>query len=49
MATKKKTKKRATPKQVAARKAFAAKAKKAGALVRSGKAKNMKSAFKKLK
>jgi len=40
--------KRATPKQMAARKKFAAKAKKAAALVKSGKAKNMKSAWKKI-
>lgn len=41
-------KKRATPKQIIARKKFAVKAKKAGKLVKSGKAKNMREAWKKL-
>ena len=59
MATKKKaTAKKKTPakkkpvvsaKQKAARATFARKAKKAGALVSSGKAPNMKAAFKKVK
>lgn len=50
MATaKKKPSKKATPKQVAARKVFATKAKAAAKLVKSGKAKDMKSAWKKLK
>lgn len=47
--TKRKTTKRATPKQAAARRAFAAKAKKAGNLVKTGKAKNMKAAWKQVK
>lgn len=47
MATKRK--KAATPKQKAARAKFAVKAKKAAALVKSGKAKNMKAAWKKIK
>lgn len=50
MATKKKApKKRKTAKQVAAQKKFAANAKKAAAMVKSGKAKTMKSAWAKLK
>lgn len=50
MATKKKTsKKAATPAQKKARAAFGLKAKKAAKLVKSGKAKNTKDAFKKLK
>lgn len=53
MATKKRTtsKKKSTKptaKQLAARKKFAERAKKAGKLVKSGKAKNMKAAFKKV-
>jgi hypothetical protein len=44
MATK--AKKKATPKQIAARKKFATKAKAASKLIKSGKAKNMKQAFK---
>lgn len=43
------TKKKASAKQIAARKKFAVKAKKAHALIKSGKAKNMKSAWKKIK
>lgn len=48
---KKKTapKKKATAKQLAAQKKFAVNAKKAGALVKSGKAKTMKSAWKQIK
>ena len=38
--------KKATPKQLAARKKFAARAKKAAALVKSGKARTIKSAWK---
>ncbi len=50
MATKKvKSRKKATPKQAAARKKFAVNVKKAAALVKSGKAKTMKSAWKKIK
>ena len=52
MATKKKTTakaKKATPKQLAARKAFAAKAKQAAKLVKSGKARTLKSAWKQIK
>lgn len=41
--------KKVTPKQAAARKKFAERAKKAAKLVKSGKAKTMKSAFKKVK
>jgi hypothetical protein len=48
MATKTR-KKPATAKQKAARAKFAVKAKKAAALVKSGKAKNIKSAWKQLK
>jgi|GEM_PF-5803481 len=48
MATKKKTAK-PSAKQIAARKKFAARAKKAAKLVKDGKAKTMKSAFKKVK
>lgn len=48
MATKKKSRKAPTAAQKAARAKFAAKAKKAAALVKSGKAKNMKSAWKKI-
>ncbi len=48
MATKKKSC-APTAKQKAARKKFAANAKKAAALCKSGKAKNMKSAWKKVK
>lgn len=43
-----KNKKKPTAKQVAARKKFAANAKAAAKLVRSGKAKNMKAAWKKV-
>ena len=45
----KKTKKAPTAKQKAARAKFAVKAKKAAALVKSGKAKTMKSAWSKIK
>lgn len=48
MATKKKARKAPTAAQKAARAKFAARAKKAAALVKSGKAKNMKSAWKKI-
>ena len=51
MATKKKATKakvKPTAKQIAARKKFATKAKAAAKLVKSGKAKDMKSAWKKL-
>lgn len=49
MATKKTgRKKAATPKQKAARAKFAARAKKAAKLVKTGQAKNMKSAWKKV-
>ncbi len=49
MATKKKaTPKKATPKQLAARKEFSANAKKAAKMVKDGKAKNIKAAWKKL-
>lgn len=41
--------KKATPKQITARKNFAANAKKAAALVKAGKAKTMKAAWKKIK
>ena len=47
--TKKTAKKKATPKQLQARKKFVANQRKACALVKSGKAKNMKSAWKKIK
>lgn len=42
------TKKKPTAKQLAARKKFAERAKKASKLVKSGKAKSMKSAWKKV-
>lgn len=43
------TKKKASAKQIAARKKFADRAKKAAKLIKDGKAKTMKSAFKKVK
>lgn len=46
---KKTSRKRATPKQAAARKKFAANAKKAAAMVKSGKARTLKAAWKKIK
>lgn len=50
MAVKKKTsRKRATPKQVAAQKKFAANSKKVDQLIKSGKAKTRKSAWKMIK
>lgn len=51
MATKKKApaKKKATPKQKAAQAKFAKNSKKAHALVKSGKARNLKSAWKQIK
>ena len=50
MAVKKKTsRKRATPKQAAAQKKFAANSKKVAQLVKSGKAKTRKSAWKMIK
>lgn len=48
MATKRKTTSRPTAKQIAARKKFATRARAAAKLVKSGKARNMKSAWKKV-